>query len=161
MTLVHSPRGKAPRKFRPSGNSGGSRPGKPQGRWPVVLLVVADAVCTRAKGTQESWLVDRNSVSSEVFGGIMDSHCPGWRDWFLDNFGPRDTPLPRLLLNRVYKMYYSGTSDRGPGHDPLTRATYSSEHWTRRVPADSPLTELYQSVLRGVRPVIHDWKDYL
>lgn len=77
MTLVHAPGGKAPRKFRPSGNSGGSRPGKPQGRWPLVLLVVADAVCTRAKGTQESWLVDRNSVSSEVFGGDHGQPLPG------------------------------------------------------------------------------------
>lgn len=153
---------KKPRGFRPQLGGAGSVPGKPQGRWPLVLVVVADALFTRAKGTQESWLIDRDCCLTSVqFNELMDGLCPGWSDWYLSEFGARKTTCSVLLKNRVYKMYYSGTSDRGKRHDPYTRATYSREHWTRKIPAGHPLRDLYQNVLHGKVVSIPNWRTYL
>jgi hypothetical protein len=86
----------------------------------------------------------------------MNRLCPGWQVCI----GERTTPLEKLLLNRVYKMYYSGTSDRGKGHDPRTRSAVSREHW-RSHTEGLALEKLHDKILRGRITEIENWERYL
>lgn len=153
----------AERAFRPTGRGGGARPGKAQaGRWPWVIKVVADAVVSRAKGGAESWLTDRSAhLRLEEFGRQMDRLLPGWREKAAELMPGRKTDAVRLLFNRVYKMHYSGTSDRGRRHDPLTRASESDEHWTKHIPVTHPLRSVHAAVASGQLTVIPEWRQYL
>lgn len=147
--------------FRNRAVPGGSLPGKPHGHWPWVLKIVADAIHVRAKGSMEAWKKDRSfKLSPEEFAQRLDGLCPGWREWAKANLGARSSSYAELLQNRVYKMYYSGTSDRGPAHDPSTRAAESGEHWTRHFAVDSPLGLLHEQVVRGQHS-IPNWREYL
>lgn len=158
MTVGHM--GRRPRKFQPSSNPGGSKPGKPQGKWPWVLKIMADAVFETAKGTSDAWKKDRSSpITKEQFRDRMEMLAPGWQTYMQETNGSRKTPWDELLYNRVYKMHYSGTSDRGKNHDPSTRACESGEHWTKRFHMDDPLARLHEAVTRGETRV--DWRSFL
>ncbi len=158
MSIQHNFEGRA---FRPTGTGGGSQPGKPQGRWPWVLKIIGDALAIRAKGSSEAWQRDRRFRLTEAeFGKRMDHVAPGWRWWAANYIGKRATPYERLLMNRIYKMYYSGTSDRGPNHDPTTRAAQSDEHWSKHFAADHPLGRLHDDIVKGHSQVLN-WEDFL
>lgn len=54
--------------FRSTGKGGGSKKGKPQGKWPWPIKVAADAVFCCVKGGIEAWLKDRRKIiSTEEF----------------------------------------------------------------------------------------------
>jgi hypothetical protein len=148
------------RGFKPTGKGGGSRRGKAQrGSWPLLFKVLADALVMRAKGTEESWTADRRMLLTPMqLGDQLDVLTPGWRPFIERKMPGRMTDRLELLANRVYKMYYDGTSSRGAGHDPLTRATQSREHWRHVVPQGSPLYLLHDRVRHGEVTVINDWE---
>lgn len=160
MTIVHSG---GSRPFQPSGKGGGSKKGKPQaGRWPWVIKIVADALFIRAKGTAEAWTVDRAShLSHAEFGQQMEAFLPGWQEHIEATMPGRATDRVLLLYNRVYKMHYSGTSDRQAPHNPRTRATQSREHWLRHIPTNHPLRLIHEQVARGQVSHIPNWQEYL
>lgn len=158
MTLGH---GDVGRRFRSSGGPGGSRPGKPHGRWPLPIKVVADAVVLRTKGTVDRMVEDRTMMPEASFRLAMEMLLPGIWDWAQEHIGPRATSHATLLQNRVFKMYYSGTSDRGKRHDPMTRAAVSREHWHSRVPANDPLRTLHSSICSFRVIEIRDWRTSL
>lgn len=149
------------RPFQPKGTGGGSKKGKPQGYWPWVMKIAADAVLIRVKGSIDAWLKDRNRhMTEKQFGQAMDQILPGWRTWCHENLGSRATSYERLLINRVYKMYYSGTSDNKEEHDPANRATMSGEHWLEYFTTDSEFGVLHEKIVR-LGLCIPDWKKYL
>lgn len=97
------------------------------------LVIASEQLCTVASGSEGGLLEDRNwskkwNISPEWLRKELEVIFPGICD-HLDSAWSGVTPWERNLLNRVYKMYYSGTSDRGSDHDPKTRATISREHW--------------------------------
>jgi hypothetical protein len=148
------------RPFKPSSGGGGSKKGKPQWHWPWVLKAIADAIFERAKGSSDAWKTDRSArLSLAQFKDRMDDIAPGWEDYCSAVGGHRATPWAELLHNRVYKMHYSGTSDRGVGHSPETRACDSSEHLTKHYHVSSPMAKLHLAVVRGETRV--DWKSFL
>jgi hypothetical protein len=158
--------------FLPSGRGGGSKQGKPQGYWPWVLKVIADAVCVRAAGGREAWQRMRMppfpgttwKEKEAAFGQAMDVMCPGWQEWHRQKFGDRATPLPELLYNRAYKASnYNGSSARGKDHDPRTRATMSSEHWHHHfpnTPGQHPFADLFEGIVHR-RIVSVRWEKFL
>jgi len=91
----------------------------------------------------------------------LEKVLPGVWQWIATNFNPTKTTPWALLKNRVYKMYYSGTSDRGKRHDPNTRATVSGEHWTKKVGEGSDLFALAENIDLGKATTVLLWEDYL
>lgn len=160
MTLGHMD---AARPFRPTMKGGGSKKGKGWDKWPWVIVVVAEAITTQAKGSIEAWRKDRRRpFSLPVFEARVERMLPGvWKVARDRMKKKRVTPLPVLLWNRVYKMHYNGTSARGKNHDPKTRDGESSEYWTNKVPVDSPLRAIYEQVLRGQITHVENWEQYL
>lgn len=164
MTIMHS---ETPRPFKPTEKGGGSKKGKAHSRWPWVLKIVAHAVIINWKGTMEAHLANRKGYPKHLLKERMDTLCPGWSEWYRDTFGERvpktknSCAYTDLLDNRVYKMYYSGSSDRGKDHDPNTRAAPSKEHYLRRIPTGDPLLTLHEDVRRGKILSIPDWKSYI
>lgn len=151
------------RRFRPTGRGGGARKGKPQSRWPLVFKVVAAALLDRAAGSEEVRVVDRQAfLPLEEFGRQLELALPGWRAVAERYLPGRKTDLLELLYNRDYKgVRYSGTSDRGVGHDPLTRAAASGEHWRRHVPVGSPLHDVYEKLRANRVTTVPRWQQYL
>jgi hypothetical protein len=149
------------RQFKPSGGKGGSEKGKPQGSWPWVYKVIGHAVIERAKGSSEAWLVDRRfKISRREFELAMLNLLPGFDSHIRALMPYRDTHWSKLLRNRVYKMYYNGTSARGKNHDPMTRATPSPEHWRNHIPLGDKLHELHELIVTGrIQEIkkIDDW----
>lgn len=154
-----------PRKFknRPQYRPEGTGLGKPQSNWDLLFKVLADAVLTRVKGTMEAWIVDRRQpLTVEQFRSQMAALVPFMWEYVAQTMKGRNTDQALLLMGRVYKMYYSGTSDRGTKHDPSTRAVAESgEHWHKKVPPASPLWRLHEDVLRSRIQKIPDWPKYL
>lgn len=147
--------------FRPTGKGGGSKKGKPQGRWPWVMKIALHAIIIRAKGTSDAWKIDRRyRLTLAEMKVRLDAVLPGWEEYAREHLGYRKTSYIELLANRVYKMYYSGTSDRGRGHDPQTRACESREHWSKHHAATSPLGRLHERIERG-EVCVPDWRSYL
>lgn len=143
--------------FNPTGKGGGSKKGKPQGQWPWSVKVVAHAIIIRDKGSKDAALNDRKWMSEVKFGRQMDVLLPGWRELMREILGERKTSLERLLMNRVYKMLYSGTSDRGKKHDPLTRASFSKEHWEHQIPVGSDLHQIHDDIVDGRITTVKNW----
>jgi hypothetical protein len=97
------------------------------------LVIAAEQLFVVQSGSGDALLEDRHwvlnwNLSADCLKDELESLFPGISD-YMDKAWDWKTPWPLLLKNRVYKMYYSGTSDRGTEHDPLTRATVSREHW--------------------------------
>lgn len=160
MAVGHLPK-KAPRAFKPNGYGGGSKPGKVQNRWPWVGKIVMDAITIRAKGSIDAMIRDRRCpFSMEEFEAIVETTMPGIWEYLATTMKATQDRIGDGY-NRVYKMYYSGDSDRGPDHDPWTRACMSREHWHYRFGANHPLAELHERVLTGREPVVLNWKEYL
>ncbi len=159
MTIGHISGG---RPFRPQQGGGGSKPGKPQKQWPLLFRVLADALVIQFKGSMDAFLKDRTQMPLDNFQDRLDLLLPGWQRWHEQTAGPRSTNRAKLLHNRVYKMYYFGSSaHNGETHDPRTRAAVSPEHWTTKVAVGSPLRDLHDQVLRGLVVTIPNWKEYL
>lgn len=159
LTILHATK---PRPFKPTGKGGGSKKGKPQGYWPMVIKVVADAILLRPKGTMDAWVIDRKlPMPFEEFERQLELILPGVWEFIERTMGYLKTTKARLLYNRVYKMYYSGTSDRGLNHDPRTRACESGEHWHKFVPEGDPLRNLHDNILRSMIVRVANWSDYL
>lgn len=160
MPIHHS--GEGVRTFRPTGKGGGSKPGKPQWYWPIGLIVVADAIVLRARGTTDGWGVNRNApMPRKQFKLLLGELLPGVWHWVLITAPKRKTKPEDLLYNRVYKGYYSGTSDRGKHHDPWTRACESREHWKKKVPEGHHLRKLHDQILRGLISKLPNWTKVL
>lgn len=158
MTIGHM---EEVRDFRPRPGIGGSKKGKPQGPWPLFLLIAGDAVWMRYKGTIDACLRDRRFIPIKAFEEQLNILLPGLEDWMDEKAAGRRTNPYKLLHNRVYKMYYSGTSDRGRAHDPHTRAAMSREHWRHKVSASDPLVSLHDNAVRGRVARIYDWRTRL
>lgn len=152
----------SPRAFknRPQRRKKGAGKGRICKPWPWIAKVVADAVCLRVKGTVEAWVFDRRRpLSYAQFALQVDLLLPGFWSWRTEHAGK---PGVDDLFNRVYKMYYSGTSDRGEKHDPKTRAVCESgEHWHKHVSPDSPLWKLHEQICRSQITVVENWEQYL
>lgn len=157
MSLKHS----EDQLFRNRAVPGGSRKGKPQNLWPWVLVLAMDAIIERALGAPVQWCHRACPLSLTDISGQMHLLVPGWRSWVADNHVPTKTPPLRLLRNRVYKMYYSGTSDRGANHDPATRATMSKEHYSKHLAPDHPLVRLRADIVACQVMTVPNWRDYL
>lgn len=156
--MVTNPRKFKNQKQRRKKGSGKGRICKP---WPMFVKVMADAVITRAKGTMEAWVYDRRCpLSPEEFCRQMEALLPGFMEWIKET---RKTQSPiDDLINRVFKMYYSGTSDRGTNHDPSTRAVAESgEHWHKKVPSNSHWWTLHEMVFHHSISSIPNWKEQL
>jgi hypothetical protein len=151
------------RPFRPTGKGGGSEKGKPQGAWPMFAKMMGEAVILRVKGTRDAMVKDRSMrVSAQRFHEMMEELCEGFWEEMADILGERASTYERLLLNRVYKAAaYNGSSARGPDHDPLTRASQSSEHWLNKVPVGHELRDIHDQVSRSLVTRIPDWRRYL
>lgn len=131
-------------------------------QWPW-LVMAAEQMVVLAAGSEGALLEDRNwagrwGVTPEWLRLRVEQTFPGLPA-ALDGLWGGDTPWEQNLKNRVYKMYYSGTSDRGTGHDPRTRATVSREHW-RYWPAR---VEWEETVVRAVARggVVRNWGDWV
>jgi hypothetical protein len=146
------------RAFKPTNGPGGSKKGKSNARWPLFLKVVADAVVIAHKGSIDAALADRNYISPAALKARLEQLLPGLEQYIAER--PSKDPYAQLK-NRVYKMYYSGTSDRGRDHDPRTRAAMSREHWRNQVPAADELALLHDKVMRGSVATIKDWRSRL
>jgi len=148
--------------FVPRETGGGSKKGKIFLPWPLVYVVAAEAVGLTYYGTME---VLQNKRAQPIgFCDRLSQMLPGWHEERASEYLVKcgrmpDSTLSDLLWNRVYKgAAYSGTSDRGPNHDPRTRNTQSKEHWTRKVPSGHSLFQLHEDIRRGIpRP---DWKQF-
>ena len=97
------------------------------------LVMIAEQIFVFGSGS-EGALLENRSWSSEW--GMNPESLRDWLEFFLPGINKylvelRDweTPWYVLLSNRVYKMYYNGTSARGESHDARTRASISNEHW--------------------------------
>lgn len=151
------------RQFKPTGKGGGSKKGKVQNYWPLFVLVAADALCVRIAGSMEALLRDRDWVGfgldnrGDFLCREMVRLFPGIWIWLGQVRQPTITSSWRLLHNRVYKQYYSGSSDRGSGHDPRTRAAMSREHWLRKAPEGSSLVKLHEDIVSGAVTCVDDW----
>jgi len=148
--------------FKPRGTGGGSEKGKPQWLWPILIIVVGEAILIRAHGSHEAFVADRRSpMSVKDWAAEVERYLPGVWEW-IQATSPSVTYKPSLLWNRVYKGgKYSGTSDRGPRHDPRTRANPSGERWTMRTPADHPFHKIHQAIINGTQLPIVNWRDFL
>lgn len=160
---MHQQDNRRPFRNRPQHRPEGTGKGKPQNYYPWVFKVVADAVCLRPKGTVGAWIFDRKQrLTKEEFKHQMETALPGCWSWMEENLKPCSTDRVELLLNRVYKMYYSGTSARGNNHDPSTRAVESSEeHWRRHIPPSNPLWGIHEAIVRSQITEVQLWKGLL
>lgn len=162
MTLSHAPI----KPFRPTGKGGGSKIGKPQGSWPWLIKILAEAVCVRAAGSFEAL---EKGVMNLAVGGetedvalerLMNSLAPGWLEWAEQNMVKVKTRRATLLRNRVYKACgYCGSSALGAGATPV-RAK-SPEHWSYRFPETHKYYEIYQNVVRGRVVSLANWQELL
>lgn len=145
------------RGFTPQPGGGGSKKGKPQQLWPKWTKVAADAIWIRKKVTIDAILLDRkNFPTDEHLRAAMESLFPGFWEWCEKVRAPTKSTKWHLLNNRPYKMYYSGTSDKGRVHDPRSRATMSKEHWFNW--RTEEFDKLHQEIIELGIP-IPDWKE--
>ena len=164
------------RPFKPNPKiKGGSKPGKPQLRWPWVMLITAQALCERHAGSLGA-IIDgtaKPTMSLEDFEFEFERYLPGaigYRVCQMEEYGEetgryykstRRGDVVKLLLNRAYKANgYSGHSDRGPHHNPETRRRTSKEHWSNHFQSTHPLViNFHVRILKGGKPP--DWHNYL
>lgn len=127
------------------------------------LVVAADQIAIEAAGSADALLENRywarewgitpariKQDLEVIFPGITD-YLWTQKDW--------NTPWEELLKNRVYKMYYNGTSARGYDHDPNTRASISNEHWRSWKLQDDKVELVLEAVAK--HEPIPDWKERL
>lgn len=136
---------------------GGSEKGKPQGEWPWRMKIIAYYIVVSDKGSEEAWYEDRTQMPIAEFKKRMDYTAPGWEEWHKIHRGYRKTPRVKLLYNRPYKMVYSGTSDRGFGHNPETRANQSKEHWKRHFDRKDPEWQMFEDLMSGKIKRVKIW----
>jgi len=149
------------RLFKPTLRGGGSRPGKAQNTWPIGILVVAEALYRRSAGGMEQLTHNRAwakmGLTPSWLKKELEVLLPGVWAW-VEIYLPAKTLAWKRLHNRIFKMYYNGTSARGVNHDPFTRASISREHWTNKVPEGNFLIEWHTKVDRGLVHVIPQWQ---
>jgi len=97
------------------------------------LVIAAEQLFVVASGSGDGMLEERNwaatwALTPQWLGRQLEALFPGINEW-LDSAWEGKTDWRYNLKNRVYKMYYNGTSARGADHDPQTRASMSNEHW--------------------------------
>lgn len=126
------------------------------------LLIATERLFVYKAGSETTLLKERRWKSklglTEAWMEIaVDARFPGFIAYLKTTPGG---PNPIAdLWNRVYKMYYSGSSDRGPRHDPKTRAAVSREHWR----SQSYRTQWEQKIIRIVKDeaVCTAWRDWV
>jgi hypothetical protein len=97
------------------------------------LLIAAEQLVVGQAGSEGALLENRSwmttwGISSAWLARRVDKLFPGVYD-HLTTLDVSEVGWQNNLYNRVYKMYYNGTSARGTKHDPRTRASISIEHW--------------------------------
>lgn len=152
-------------KNRPQNRKAGSgkgrrcRPWEREWGW---LLIAAERTCVYQAGSETSLLKNRDwakkwGIRPEWLIDRLDEVFPGVKLWLSRTSGG---PNPfRDLRNRVYKMFYNGSSARGVNHDPKTRAAMSSEHW-RNKSYRNKWEGVVIDIVRGQTPY-PDWRDWL
>lgn len=123
-------------KPRPQKRNKGTGAGRKMFPWkrnlPWLLIAGEQLVIERA-GSSDAVLEERQwvliwNISPDNLASQLDQLFPGI-ERYLDSLTWGDTHWRKLLHNRIYKMFYNGTSARGHNHDPTTRAMMSPEHW--------------------------------
>jgi len=114
------------------------------------LVIAAEQLVVEAAASQDALLEHRNwvdkwNITSTRLADDLENLFPGLAA-HLDTAKEWVTPWPELLKNRIYKMYYSGSSDRGSAHDARTRATISSEHWRHWAIQDERVAQILDLV---------------
>jgi hypothetical protein len=140
--------GKPERPFHPTGKGGGSKKDKPQREWPLIAVVVADAVHIRFKGTIDKAIACKKAMPGVAWAKALNTLMPGWEAMALETQGLRATPYSRLLFNRVYKMYWENG-----------KAVASREQWFNKVPHNHPYKEIHDKILNGEISVLENWKE--
>lgn len=97
------------------------------------LVMASEQFYIGHSGSGEALLEDRAwvrrwNLSAAGLRDFVGYLFPGLLE-YMDSMTGWKTPWHKRLHNRVYKMYYNGTSARGVDHNPNTRASVSNEHW--------------------------------
>jgi len=121
-------------KPRPQQRREGSGRGRRCRNWQAIgwLLIAAERVCVKKAGGETAILKSRQwsrkwGITPDWLKEKMEHLFPGIVEYIEST--PGGQWGSNGLKNRVYKMYYYGSSARGPNHDPNTRAAPSPEHW--------------------------------
>lgn len=162
MALSHVPI----KPFRPTGKGGGSKKGKPQGQWPWILKILADALYVRSAGSCEAVelgvmnLALEGETEDDALERLMNTLAPGWLPWADENMVPTKTRRATLLKNRVYKSRgYKGSSDQGKGCTPVRGK--SREHWSFKFAETHQYHEVFWNVVRGKIVSLSDWQELI
>ncbi len=131
-----------------------------RGNWPW-LVMAAERICVEQAGDEGVLLEDRrwskvHRITKLWLRDRLEYLFPGVRKYIEGSPGGED-PW-RDLLNRVYKMYYKGTSD-GNYKDAITRPTISDEHWRHweeKGPWEGPIAR----IVKADKPV-HRWVNWI
>jgi len=150
-----------PRPQRRKKGSGAGKVCRPWVSWGW-LLIAAERIVVRRAGSETALLKERYwakvwGIRPDWLRRQLEGYFPGISKWLEST--PGGSRPWYDLKNRVYKMYYRGTSDRGPDHDPRVRAAVSSEHWRSkdyRLKWEKQVLEVIQSGLP-----YKDWRDWL
>lgn len=126
-------------KPRPQVRPVGIGAGREMFQWAKLLpwlLIAAEQLYVAAAGSEGAILEDRDWKKNWDLGGDrlaaeLEHLYPGLNEYLLSCHS-WNTPWQVLLANRVYKMFYNGSSARGFGHDPRTRPSLSKEHWRNK-----------------------------
>lgn len=155
--MPNTGRSEPKRPFKPQKkpNQPGS-PGRKSARWPKAIKVIAEGVARSYAKTIDNMIEERKQLSKEELWRRVEVAAPGITTYIEETRTGED--LKKNLHNRVYKMYYSGTSDRGPDHDPETRARMSDEHW-QNWPDSIHWKPLWARAYDG--QLIEDWEEWL
>lgn len=124
--------------FRPSPQqrqqgSGAGRPMLPWKKKYHWLVIAAELLIQDQAGGRDNLLLHRDwshkwGITSGWLKRRVERMFPGITE-HLNSVWFGSTDWEKNLLNRVYKMFYNGTSARGYKHDPQSRASFSKEHW--------------------------------
>lgn len=127
------------------------------------LVMVMEQVCVSRAGSEADLLVNRAwgdtwGITPSWLRAEVGRLFPGLPEHLDRETADQKTPWPSNLKNRVYKMYYAGTSDKGVRHDPKTRASVSREHW-RNWPSRVLWEDRVMRIARG--KLVLDWSKWL
>lgn len=151
---------------RPQTRTKGTGAGRKTFQWKSRLpwlLIASEQIFVKQACSEGGLLEDRSwksrwGLTSERLRRELEQIFPGLPR-YLDSAHDWRTPWEDLLSNRVYKMFYNGTSARGSGHDPRTRASWSREHWRSWSVPDEREEIILRVISRS--EICRLWKDWV